>query len=363
MRSWIATKGGVRVVSPAPRDVWHQVADADRYATPFQLPEWTDAVCAERIWQDVSRLYEFASGRAVVMPLVRRNFLTHHVALEGSMPKMWGYGGVIAADAIRSFELDSVVDDLLGSAPLRLSIRPNPLLADTWSKSAANRMTPTRRIVHLLDLSEGFDHIWEQCFSGRARRAVRKAERAGLTIEHGNSDALISDFLRLYGGWITRRARERHIPRLIPLVRAERQRKFRLVGRHLGGYCRVLLARLDGRPVASLILLFYRNWAIYWRGYSDLELTRRTAANNLLHRIAIEEACAEGCQFYDMGESGGVASLESFKEEFGARPRPFDEYSTERIPASRIESLGEHLITRVDHGLAKLANARSSNRN
>jgi hypothetical protein len=112
-----------------------------------------------------------------------------------------------------------------------------------------------------------------------------------------------------------------------------------------------------------VILLVYKNWAIYWRGYSDLELTRRTAANNLLHRFAIEEACTEGCQFYDMGESGGVASLESFKEEFGARPRTFDEYSAERIPASRIGSLAEHLITRVDHGLARLAKARSSNQN
>jgi Acetyltransferase (GNAT) domain len=162
------------------------------------------------------------------------------------------------------------------TAPLRLSVRPNPLLAHIWSKPVAGRMAP-------------FDHIWRDCFSGRARRAVRKAERAGLTIERGNSDALISDFLDLYNGWITRRARERHIPRAIPQMRAERQRKFRLVGRHLGQRCRVLLARLDGRPVASVILLLYKNWAIYWRGYSDLELTRRTAANNLLHRIAIED--------------------------------------------------------------------------
>lgn len=114
--------------------------------------------------------------------------------------------------------------------------------------------------------------------------------------------------------------------------------------------------------MASLILLVYRNWAIYWRGYSDLELTRRTAANNLLHRIAIEEACTEGCRLYDMGQSGGVASLESFKEEFGARPTMCDEYSAERIPVSRIESWAEHLITRVDHSLARLASARSSNR-
>ena len=362
MQTWTATKDGVRVVSPAPRDIWQQLAEADLFACPFQLPEWTDALCAERNWQDVSRLYEFRSGRAVVLPLVRRNYFTQHVAFEGSMPKTWGYGGAVAAHAIRSYELESIVDDLLCSAPLRLSIRPTPLLADTWSKSAASRMTPTPRVAHVLDLSEGFEHIWRDCFSGRARRAVRKAERAGLTIERGTGGALMSDFSSLYDGWITRRARERRIPRLIPQMRAERPGKFSLVGRHLGERCRVLLARLDGRPVAGLILLVYRNSAIYWRGYSDLELTRRTSANHLLQRIAIEEACGEDCRHYDMGESGGVASLESFKEQFGARPRMFAEYSAERIPASKIESWTEHLITRVDHGLARLAPARSSTR-
>jgi hypothetical protein len=363
MQTWTATKDGVRVVSPAPRDVWQQLVEADPHACPFQLPEWTDALCAEGKWQDVSRLYEFRSGRAVVLPLVRRNYLTQHVGFEGSLPKTWGYGGAIAADAIRSSELDSIVDDLLHSAPLHLSIRPNPLLADTWSRSAAGRMTPTPRVAHVLDLSEGFEHIWRDCFSGRARRAVRKAERAELTIERGTSGALMSDFYNLYNGWIIRRARERRIPRLIPQMRAEPPGKFSLVGRHLGERCRVLLARLDGHPVAGLILLVYRNSAIYWRGYSDLELTRRTCANNLLQRIAIEEACKEGCRYYDMGESGGVASLESFKEEFGARPRMFAEYSAERIPASRIESWAEHLITRVDHGLARLARTQSSKRN
>jgi hypothetical protein len=121
MRTWTATKDGVRVISPAPRDIWHQVAEADRYASPFQLPKWTDALCAERNWQDVRRLYEFPSGRAVVLPLVRRNYLTEHVPVEGSMLKMWGYGGVTAADAIRSSELDRVVDDLLHSAVASVS--------------------------------------------------------------------------------------------------------------------------------------------------------------------------------------------------------------------------------------------------
>jgi hypothetical protein len=87
----------------------------------FSCPSGPTPLCAERNWQDVRRLYEFPSGRAVVLPLVRRNYLTEHVPVEGSMLKMWGYGGVTAADAIRSSELDRVVDDLLHSAVASVS--------------------------------------------------------------------------------------------------------------------------------------------------------------------------------------------------------------------------------------------------
>jgi len=114
--------------------------------------------------------------------------------------------------------------------------------------------------------------------------------------------------------------------------------KYRVVADALGEHCRVWVARRDGRPVAAVIVLVWREEAIYWRGYGDPELARRTRANNLLQRLAIEDACLSGCRTYNMGESGGVASLMEFKERHGARPRKFAEYTVERLPLALVSS-------------------------
>jgi hypothetical protein len=86
------------------------------------------------------------------------------------------------------------------------------------------------------------------------------------------------------------------------------------------------------------MLVVHGPHAVYVRGCSELVLTRRTKANDLLQRLAIEEACAEGCRYYHMGESGGVASLEFFKERFGARPVRFSELRLERLPVTSLEA-------------------------
>jgi len=46
--------------------------------------------------------------------------------------------------------------------------------------------------------------------------------------------------------------------------------------------------------------------ADYWRGYSRKDLAGPSRANNLLQRLAIEDACDAGCRYYSMGGSGVV---------------------------------------------------------
>src|SRR3954468_22045023 len=59
------------VTTPAPRDVWTQLQADDAAAPPFQSPAWTDCVVQVGGGRDVSRLYELADGRQLVLPLVR----------------------------------------------------------------------------------------------------------------------------------------------------------------------------------------------------------------------------------------------------------------------------------------------------
>jgi len=79
----------------------------------------------------------------------------------------------------------------------------------------------------------------------------------------------------------------------------------------------------------------------------DEELAGPTRANYLLHKLAIEEACAEGCQHYHMGESGGNPALAQFKTRFGAEPHCYCEYHFERLPLTAIDRSARTAVKRT----------------
>ena len=86
----------IDVRSPAPREEWRELLALDPFALETQSPEWADAMRLSRHYVDASRLYEFANGRRVVIPLLRRS-LGGVTVLEASNPMHCGVGGVVAA--------------------------------------------------------------------------------------------------------------------------------------------------------------------------------------------------------------------------------------------------------------------------
>jgi hypothetical protein len=69
----------------------------------------------------------------------------------------------------------------------------------------------------------------------------------------------------------------------------------------------------------------------------DKERSRGTGANELLHRCAIEAACAGQCQSYDFGLSQ-TTDLKRFKGTFGAGEVPVHIYYFERFPTVATEA-------------------------
>ena len=45
------------------------------------------------------------------------------------------------------------------------------------------------------------------------------------------------------------------------------------------------------------------------------------SANVLTQATCLADACRSGCRYFDLGQSGGVASLQQYKNSFGATPR------------------------------------------
>jgi lipid II:glycine glycyltransferase (peptidoglycan interpeptide bridge formation enzyme) len=78
----------------------------------------------------------------------------------------------------------------------------------------------------------------------------------------------------------------------------------------------------------------------------DEELTG-FRANDLLLKLAIEQACAEGCRYYYLGDSGQPVSLGQFKQRFGAEAIRHAEYRLEVAPLTAGEDALKWAVKRA----------------
>ena len=108
-----------------------------------------------------------------------------------------------------------------------------------------------------------------------------------------------------------------------------------------------------------MITLVQGDTALAWRAASNIEVAGPVRANDLLHRDAIEYATAEGCRYYNMGESGGVESLMRFKVRFGATPRPHAGYRLERLPITTVTAQVCRARSKAEQLVLDLAARRS----
>jgi len=187
----------VRVVSPAPHRAWEEVLRSDPYALESQSPAWAAAMCAAGGFEDVSRLYETAEGRRLVLPLLRRSMAGGLLAFDRANQPHCGVSGIIAAGGATAGEIGAVLDDLAGRRVLAQSVSPGPLLAQAWFAAAPVRATTVPHRAHTLDLAGGWDEIWSKRFSRTSRRGVRHAERAGVTVACHTSGQGVPEFCHL----------------------------------------------------------------------------------------------------------------------------------------------------------------------
>ena len=143
-------------------------------------------------------------------------------------------------------------------------------------------------------------------FADSRRRAIRKAEKSEVEVECDTTGRLLPEFFELYASSEARWAEQQHEPAALAQFRTRFRdtiEKWQTIARHLDGGCRQWVARHDGRPVASIIVLFGVN-AHYTRGAMDKDRAGPLRANDLLMWHAIQAACAIGAPSFHLGESG-----------------------------------------------------------
>lgn len=331
--------GLIDIVSPAPRDLWRQALAADPDALFSQTPEWLDVICAIDGWRDASRLYVWPNGRRLVLPMVAKG-VGEVVAVEGSFPPGWDYGGLVGG-AVTPDEAAAVCADLTARRLLRQHILPNPLQGNAWSQAIAQGAPGALAIpcrAHVVDLEGGAGAAWNR-FSSDARRRIRKAEKQGLEVECDTTGRLLDVFDELWSASVRRWTARSGEPLWLARLRGRRAHplsRWRQIAERTSGAVAIWVARYRGEPAAAMVVLRGPN-DHDTRGAMDKELAGPTSANLLLEWFVIQDACRRGVRWLQMGRSGQAGSpIGRFKENFGARAYEFPEVLFERLPITRL---------------------------
>jgi hypothetical protein len=182
--------------------------------------------------------------------------------------------------------------------------RVNPLLDAGFE----NAVTQT----WMVDLDGGPDAIWRR-MEGRARTAVRKAEKAGISVRVADRPDDVNLYYRLHRETYRRTGAKPH-----PRAYFERVWCDFLAT----GLARIWVAEMDGQPVAAENFATYKGAAWYWTGAATAR-GLAVEANSLLQWEAMLWMAAAGMRWYDTGEafpearSGKLKGLNDFKRSFG----------------------------------------------
>ena len=349
--------GPLRVTSPVPRAVWESLLLSNENAVVTQSLPWRDAVFASGRYQDVSALYEFSSGRQVILPMARPRWQPPWAAAVASWPRVWSAGGPISQEGrVTPAEAAAVLADVARRGTLTMNITLSHCADKTWL-SEARQFRIEKDGCYILDLTGGFATVWQDRFRGTARTAIRKAERSGLEVEVDRSGQLLGVFYDLHEKSIRYRAAQMKQPVWLTrwrmnLVSPTFPGQLASVARNFGKDCATWVARFNGEPVAAIVVLSSGAYAKYWRGAMNKELGGPTRANDLLHRLAIEQACCDGSRFYDLGGTPLGSSLAAFKEKLGATLQFTHSLHAERPPVYAIRAARQHtegVIKKIVH--------------
>jgi Acetyltransferase (GNAT) domain len=174
---------------------------------------------------------------------------------------------------------------------------------------------------HTLDLRPDLSELLRGLHPSCVRRPIRRAERERLTYEQGRSEALLAKFYHLL---VMTRRRHQLPPQ--PVL------WFSNLISCLGERLTIRVASKNGRPVAGIITLSYKDCMVYKYGGSDPQCYHMGGMIALLWQ-AVQEAKHQGATDFDMGRSAcNQTGLVSFKDHWGALRSTITYY---RYPTTR----------------------------
>ncbi|HEU5486771.1 MAG TPA: GNAT family N-acetyltransferase, partial [Microlunatus sp.] len=280
------------------------------------------------------------------------------LSVAADYPGGFGHGSLLATGGLRRSDVATVVADLRGRG-LSTRIGGGHHTADQWSAGVLPGVVEVPRRVDVIELPSDP----ELYLAGPVRRDVRqnvaKAARRGVEVERDTTGRLVPVFYDLYRSWLERWIPRSGLPPALARYSALKQEpyaKFETVAALMGDHCRTFVAWHQGRAVASCLTFVYGEHAIGWRSYSIKELSGPVGANTAVQVAGIQDAIASGCRYFDLGQSGDVSQLQSYKSSLGASPRRVVDLRIEPPALTRARTLADRgkqgaigLLNRLTH--------------
>jgi hypothetical protein len=179
------------------------------------------------------------------------------------------------------------------------------------ARLGSSNCTVTQHHTHVLDLNEeNFEQLLHRRMKPVTRQQINYGIKSGLTIRKICTPHDLDQHEAIYLAWVTAKNIK---PRPLSL--------FRRLAVEMGQSASLLGAFLGEKLIAAILVFRDDQEWFYWHGVRDPNYDKKFATDVLLHYLT-QEAFKCKSYYLNMGGSGGIKSLEFFKERWGAEKRP-----------------------------------------
>ena len=291
---------------------WHRVVNESQASGLAHSPEWFSLIQRTYGHSPLYLTMDDGNGRSGVLPafVVRRPFFG---AVVTSMPFLDSGGPCSRSADTRKLLVEHLVAEARRIGATRVELRcSEPLEMPAQASEQKVNMT--------LPLPADPDRLWRG-FDKQVRNQVRKAERAGLTVDHGG----VENLRAFYDTFVVRMRDLGSPPHAPEFLRA--------VVDAFGTRARVVLVRKGSLTIGALIALAFKDrlvvpWAICLKEHFSL------CPNMLLYWETLRAACVEGFRRFDFGRSTRDSGTYRFKLQWGAQEEPLFWYRMSLKPTS-----------------------------
>ena len=248
--------------------------------------------------------YEGYGLRAIYVYMKRRT------AIDGYFDSVtpYGYGGVLLEGDTSEQNLQAFwkayVEKMREEGIVDNFVRYHPVLANA---------VPMKQISTVIDLGktiafdlESPEVIWENIIS-KNRNMIRKAEKNGITIEHGKGMDLLDQFTAIYNATMDKDHAEEYYYFKRPFYES--------IEKDLNDNYEMFYAMYEGRTIAMSIMIFANGRLNYHLSGSDIQYRNLAPSNLLLYKAALW-GYEHGYKTFHLG--GGVGSGEDNLYKFKA---------------------------------------------